>query len=299
MLRYRSLLAVAIAAAGLAARRDHARRQHASRRREGLADVGRHAVAQHGVGGDRTSDLLGREDEGQRQVDGRSSARRPTAIRSSPGGKVFVGTNNELVRDPKQGGDRGVVMAFRAGHRRVPLADHAREAVGGTRQRLAVPGRGELGAGRRRSRLLRQQPRPARLPRHRRLPRRQRERRPLQGREVHEREGRRHRLDVRHDRGGRRVPAQPGELVPGQPWRSRLRDDVERTGRESRQHPVSRRRPRSSRSTSSRASWSGRTTRSSTRFCTASGRRRRSGRLAASCRSSTRRATAGSAATRP
>jgi outer membrane protein assembly factor BamB len=29
------------------------------------------------------------------------------------GGKVFVGTNNELQRDPKQGGDRGVVMAFR------------------------------------------------------------------------------------------------------------------------------------------------------------------------------------------
>ena len=29
------------------------------------------------------------------------------------GGKVFVGTNNEMVRDPKQGGDRGVVMAFR------------------------------------------------------------------------------------------------------------------------------------------------------------------------------------------
>ncbi len=29
------------------------------------------------------------------------------------GGKVFVGTNNEAVRDPKQGGDRGVVMAFR------------------------------------------------------------------------------------------------------------------------------------------------------------------------------------------
>jgi outer membrane protein assembly factor BamB len=29
------------------------------------------------------------------------------------GGKVFVGTNNELLRDPKQGGDRGVLMAFR------------------------------------------------------------------------------------------------------------------------------------------------------------------------------------------
>lgn len=29
------------------------------------------------------------------------------------GGMVFVGTNNELVRDPKQPGDRGVVMAFK------------------------------------------------------------------------------------------------------------------------------------------------------------------------------------------
>src|SRR5262245_60013546 len=29
------------------------------------------------------------------------------------GGKVFVGTNNEGLRDPKQVGDRGVVMAFR------------------------------------------------------------------------------------------------------------------------------------------------------------------------------------------
>ena len=29
------------------------------------------------------------------------------------GGMVFVGTNNELMRDPKQGGDRGVLMAFR------------------------------------------------------------------------------------------------------------------------------------------------------------------------------------------
>jgi outer membrane protein assembly factor BamB len=29
------------------------------------------------------------------------------------GGMVFVGTNNELLRDPKQAGDRGVLMAFR------------------------------------------------------------------------------------------------------------------------------------------------------------------------------------------
>ena len=29
------------------------------------------------------------------------------------GGMVFVGTNNEALRDPKQAGDRGVLMAFR------------------------------------------------------------------------------------------------------------------------------------------------------------------------------------------
>ena len=29
------------------------------------------------------------------------------------GGMVFVGTNNEGMRDPKQPGDRGVLMAFR------------------------------------------------------------------------------------------------------------------------------------------------------------------------------------------
>src|SRR5262245_3194859 len=29
------------------------------------------------------------------------------------GGMVFVGTNNELLRDKNQGGDRGVLMAFR------------------------------------------------------------------------------------------------------------------------------------------------------------------------------------------
>src|SRR5215475_6150068 len=29
------------------------------------------------------------------------------------GGQIYVGTNNELVRDPKQGGDRGVLMCFR------------------------------------------------------------------------------------------------------------------------------------------------------------------------------------------
>src|SRR3989475_942072 len=29
------------------------------------------------------------------------------------GGQVYVGTNNELLRNPKEGGDRGVLMCFR------------------------------------------------------------------------------------------------------------------------------------------------------------------------------------------
>ena len=100
------------------------------------------------------------------------------------GGKVFVGTNNELLRDPKQTGDRGVLMAFKRGHRRVPVADHAREAGRRPRQRLAVPGHRQLAAGRGRQDLLRQQPRRADVPRHRGLPRRQRERRPGHRREA-------------------------------------------------------------------------------------------------------------------
>ena len=68
------------------------------------------------------------------------------------GGMVFVGTNNEGLRDPKQAGDRGVLMAFREVGRRVPLADHPREAGRRPRERLAVPGRRLLAAGRRRPR---------------------------------------------------------------------------------------------------------------------------------------------------
>ena len=64
------------------------------------------------------------------------------------GGMVFVGTNNEGLRDPKQAGDRGVLMAFREVERRVPVAADAREAGGRPRQRLAVSGRRLVAAGR-------------------------------------------------------------------------------------------------------------------------------------------------------
>ncbi len=58
------------------------------------------------------------------------------------GGMVFVGTNNELVRDPKQPGDRGVLMAFRESDGAVLMAADAREARVRAGQRLAVSGRG-------------------------------------------------------------------------------------------------------------------------------------------------------------
>ena len=91
----------------------------------------------------------------------------------SAGGKVFVGTNNELLRDPKQPGDRGVLMAFNEDDRRVPVADHAREAVAAGRvndwpfQGIASS---PLVEGD--THLLRQQPRRGDVPRHRGLPRR-------------------------------------------------------------------------------------------------------------------------------
>ncbi len=44
------------------------------------------------------------------------------------GGMVFVGTNNEGLRDPKITGDKGVVMAFRESDGAVHVADGPRQA---------------------------------------------------------------------------------------------------------------------------------------------------------------------------
>ena len=46
------------------------------------------------------------------------------------GGMVFIGTNNEGMRDPKQPGDRGVLMAFR---------ESDGEFLGSTRRRSSLP----------------------------------------------------------------------------------------------------------------------------------------------------------------
>ena len=57
------------------------------------------------------------------------------------GGMVFVGTNNEALRDPKQPGDRGVLMAFRESDGEFLWQQTHEKLDVGPRQRLAVPGR--------------------------------------------------------------------------------------------------------------------------------------------------------------
>ena len=188
------------------------------------------------------------------------------------GGMVFVGTNNELVRDKNQGGDRGVLMAFDEKTGEFHVAADAPEARIGPRQRLAVSGRRLVAAGRRRAALLRHQPRRADVSRHPRLPR-QRERRSVQGREAHRPVRRRHHLAARHDGGGRHLSAQPGQLLTGDLRRSDLRQHLERPGREPRQHPVAAGPVDHRGQQEHRQSWCGKTTRCTTTSCTASGRR--------------------------
>ena len=73
-------------------------------------------------------------------------------------GIVLVGTNNEAMRDPAVKGDKGILMAFGV-RRHVPVAGRPRQADGGTRQRLAVPGHLLVAARRERDCLLRVEPR--------------------------------------------------------------------------------------------------------------------------------------------
>ena len=213
------------------------------------------------------------------------------------GGMVFVGTNNEALRDPKQPGDRGVLMAFRESNGEFLWQQTHEKLAVGPRQRLAVPGRLLVAARRGQPPLLRQQPRRGLVPRHQRLPRRQ-ERRPGHRREADRPARRRRHLVVRHDGGGRLLPAQHVELVAGHLRRSDLRQHLERPGREPRPHPVAEGAGDHRDQQEHRQAGVGRQLGRATASCTASGRRRRSARSAASIRWSARRATAGSAATR-
>ena len=152
-------------------------------------------------------------------------------------GKVYLGTNNELLRDPEQDGDRGVVMVFNEADGRVPVADHASEARGRPGERLAGAGRLLFARGQGRHGLLRFQPGGGLGARRRRLHGR-RERRPLQRRGTCLQDRRRHHLEPQHVRRPGRVPAQHGGDVAFDRGRHAVRQYVERRGRKSREHPL-------------------------------------------------------------
>ena len=183
-----------------------------------LADVGRHAVAQHGVAPQGHAHHVGPQDRQERQVGGRAGL---AVLRQSRCRRRCRADRHQQRSDPRcEAGRRsrrgdGVPR----GDRRVHVAGDVREALVGPRQRLAVPGHRVVAARHRRHRLLRDQSRPGDRRRSRRLPR-QEQRRRGEGRKAHghERSGRD--LDVRHDRRGRIVPAQPLQLVAGRRTRT-------------------------------------------------------------------------------
>ena len=71
------------------------------------------------------------------------------------GGQVYAGTNNELVRNPKEPGDRGVLMCFRESDGKFLWQQANAKLAVGPRARLAFPGRLLLAAGGRRQAVLR------------------------------------------------------------------------------------------------------------------------------------------------
>ena len=130
------------------------------------------------------------------------------------GGQVYVGTNNELVRNPKERGDRGVLMCFRESDGKFLWQQANVKLAAGRAQRLALPGRVLLAAGGRRPAVLRHQPLRSRVPRYAR--RRQRRA-----------EGD---LEVRHDGRSRIVAAQHVEFVAGFLRRPDFREHGQRAG---------------------------------------------------------------------
>ena len=152
-------------------------------------------------------------------------------------GVVVVGTNNELLRDPEQGGDRGVLMAFRESDGQFLWQQTNRKLESGRANDWPFQGvassplvqNGRLFYVSNRGVVMSLDPRG--LPR--RGKRWSRHRRGADGPA-----GRRHHLGLRHDGGGRRVPAQPVELVAGHLRQPDLPEHLERPRREPRQRTV-------------------------------------------------------------
>ena len=129
-------------------------------------------------------------------------------------------------------------MAFREADGAVPVADHAREAAVGPRERLAVSGHRLVSARRRRPGLLRVQPRRARRASTRKASATRRTTARSRTRSSRARR-RRHHLEARHDGRARRQfphnlanssPVAYGDLIYHQ--------HLERAGREPRERPV-------------------------------------------------------------
>ena len=108
------------------------------------------------------------------------------------GGMVFVGTNNEALRDPKQAGDRGVLMAFRESDGEFLWQQTHEKLESGRANDWPFQGVASSPLVEGDQALLRQQPRRGLVPRHQGLPR-QRERRPGHRREADRAERRRRR----------------------------------------------------------------------------------------------------------
>ena len=141
--------------------------------------------------------------------------RRATATRSSPAAWCSSARTTKRLRDPKQPGDRGVLMAFRESDGEFLWQQtHAKLEVG-PRQRLAVPGRRVARRSSRATTLYYVSNRGVVLCLDIQGFRDNENDGPVTDEKLTGPERRRRDLVVRHDGGGRHVSAQPGELVAG------------------------------------------------------------------------------------
>jgi hypothetical protein len=145
-------------------------------------------------------------------------------------GQIYVGTNNEGVRDPKQPGDRGVLMAFRTSDGEF-LWQHTNEKLAAGRVNdWPFQGVCSSPSRRRRHPLLRVQPLRDRRPRHQRFQGQARTTARSRTRKFKGEKRRRCPLEVRHDGRGRRLPAQHGQLLARLLRRPPHRHDRQRPG---------------------------------------------------------------------
>ena len=214
------------------------------------------------------------------------------------GGVVLVGTNNEAMRDPKQPGDRGVLMAFREATGEFMWQATFEKLTSGRANDWPFQGiaSSPLIIGEKAyfmsNRAVAASPWTSAAFTTTRTTGRSRTRSSTGKTD----------LDILWTFDTmEEVGNFPHNLANSSPVASRQPDlhlHRQRAGREPREHPVAEgagdRRDRHD----DRRSWCGKTRRPATRSCTASGRRRRSARSAAWCRSCTARATAGCAATK-